>query len=64
MAIKKNFMVGTKRGLNVRSAPSMEADVIRVLAYEEKVTVDHDMEVPDGWIALKDKGFVRKEFLK
>ena len=64
MATRKNFTVGTKRGLNLRAEPSKDASVLKVLAYEEKVVVDHNVEVPEGWVAVKPEGYVRKEFLQ
>lgn len=64
MAIKKNFVVNTERGLNLRAKPSKKAAVLKVIPYGEKVIVDHDVEAPEGWFAVKDGGFVMKEFLK
>lgn len=64
MAIKKNFVVNTERGLNLRDKPSKKAKVLKVIPFGEKVVVDHDVAVPEGWIAVKDGGFVMREFLR
>ena len=64
MAVKKNFVVNAERGLNLREQPDKKAKIMRVLGFGEKVVVDHDKDVPEGWIAVKDGGFVMKEFLK
>lgn len=64
MATKKHFVVNTENGLNLRSKPSKESAIIKVLGFGEKVTIDNEVEAQDGWVAVKDGGFVMKQFLK
>lgn len=63
MASKKHFVVNTEKGLNLRTEPNKNSEVIRILGFGEKVTIDPDVETQDGWVAVKDGGFVMKEFL-
>lgn len=63
-AAKKNFVVAAKNGLNVREEPGKQYKVLEVLPFEAKVTINPEVETPDGWVALKDGGFVMVEFLK
>lgn len=63
-AVKKNFIVAAKNGLNVREKPGKQFRVIEVLPFEAKVTINSDAETPNGWVALKGGGFVMAEFLK
>lgn len=64
MAERRTFVVSTDMaGLNLRSAPSLEAEIVKVLPNGEKVqTVAAD--VPDGWAAVKGGGYVMKQFLE
>lgn len=64
MAARKTYSVSSPTGLNVREKPSRTARVLRVLQEGEKVAVDKAAEVPDGWKALRDGGYVMTEFLK
>ena len=61
---KTRYTVCTKSRLNVREAPSKESRVLRTLANKQRVTIDPAAEVPEGWKALKDGGFVMADFLK
>lgn len=63
-AVKTRYTVCTKSRLNVREAPSKESRVLRTLANKQRVTIDPAAEVPEGWKALKDGGFVMADFLK
>lgn len=64
MAVKKNFVVATEKGLNVREEPGKHARILEVLPFKAKVTINPSAETLDGWVALKDGGFVMAEFLK
>lgn len=61
---KTRYIVCTKSRLNVREAPSKASRVLRTLANKQRVSVDNSAQVPDGWKALKDGGYVMSEFLK
>lgn len=64
MAIKKWYVVTAENGLNLREAPSKKANILKVFAWNDRIEADNSIEAPDGWIAIKDGGFVMKEFLK
>lgn len=64
MAAKKNYAVNVERGLNLREAPDTGARVIAVLGFGEKVVIDPEAEAPDGWVAVRDGGYVMREYLK
>lgn len=64
MAVRKWYSVNTERGLNLRSEPSKTAPILKILKNGERVEADNSVDVPDGWIAIKDQGFVMKQFLK
>ena len=61
---RKNYVVNSATGLNVRQHPAKNAQILRVLSDGEKVAVDNSVEVPGGWKALMGGGFVMAEFLK
>ena len=65
MANKKTFTVNTdERGLNLREKPSFEGKIIALLPKGSKVVIDPSIETPEGWVAVKDGGFVVAEYLK
>ena len=64
MAQRKNYIVNSKPGLNVRKSPSKDAQILRVLFDGEKVIVDNKTATPDGWKALDGGGFVMEIYLK
>ena len=61
---RKTFSVQTEvAGLNLRSQPSMTAQVIRVIPNGEKVKIDTAKPAPDGWVAIEGGGFVMSAYL-
>lgn len=64
MAVKKWYIVTSETGLNLREEPSLEAKILKVFDWNDKIEADSSVEAPEGWIAIKDGGFVMKEFLK
>lgn len=64
MAVRKNYTVTYEGGLNLRAKPSKDSKVLAVLPFGKKVTVNPTIETPDEWFAVKDGGFVMREFLK
>lgn len=67
MAKKKepthSYIVSYRAGLNLRTEPSMDAEVIRIMPYGEMVTQDVE-KAPSGWIAVKGGGFCMKQYLQ
>lgn len=64
-AKRRNFTVETrKRGLNLRKEPSMDSEILSLIPNGERVVIDPYAEVPDGWAAVQDGGYVKREFLK
>lgn len=61
---RRRFTVNSAHGLNLRAEPSRKANVLRILADGEKITVDNETASPDGWIAVKGGGFVMTRFIK
>ena len=62
---RKNVTVSTQRaGWNLREAPTKESAIIRLIPNGEKITIDPEIEAPDGWVAVKDGGYVMREFLQ
>lgn len=64
MAARKNYTVAYEGGLNLRAKPSKDSNVLAVLAFGAKVTVDPTVETPDEWLAVKDGGYVMSAYLK
>ena len=64
MAVRKNFTVAYKGGLNLREKPSKDSNILAVLPFGEKVTVDNTVDTPYEWAAVKGGGYVMREFLK
>lgn len=64
MAVKKWYVVTSEHGLNLREKPSKKAKILKVFDWNDRIEADNSVEAPDGWIAIKDGGFVMKEFLK
>lgn len=57
-------IVDSEMGLNVRKAPSKDAEILKVLKNKEKIAIDEKSDVPDGWKAVSGGGFVVAEYLK
>ena len=64
MAVKKWYIVTSETGLNLREKPNLKAKILKVFDWNDKIEADSSVEAPEGWIAIKDGGFVMKEFLK
>lgn len=64
MATKKWYTVIAERGLNLREKPSKKAKILGVLEYNARIEADNSVKAPEGWIAIKDGGFVIKDFVK
>ncbi len=64
MAVKKWYVVIPENGLNLREAPSKDANILKVLNQNTRIEADNTANAPDGWIAIKGGGFVMKQFLK
>ena len=64
MAKRVNYSVNAPKGhLNVRETPSLDARILSTLETGAKVRIDPNADVPEGWKAVKDGGFVMGEFL-
>lgn len=64
MAAKKYYVVTSETGLNLRKEPSLSAEILKVFSWNDRIEADNAVEAPDGWLAVKDGGFVMKEFVK
>ncbi len=67
MAARKTFTVETstpQHKLNVRENPSLEARILRQLAYGEKVKIDPKADTPEGWKAVEGGGFIMSKYIK
>lgn len=64
MAVKKWYIVTSETGLNLRKEPSKKAKILKVFDWNDRIEADNSVEAPEGWIAIKDGGFVMREFLK
>ena len=64
MANKKWFIVPSESGLNLREEPSLDAKILDVFAWNDKIEADNDVEAPEGWLPVKGGGFVMREFVK
>ena len=61
---RRTFTVKTEvAGLNLREEPTTESRILRLIPNGEKVTIDPAAEVPEGWCAVKDGGYVMKQYL-
>ena len=61
----KVTQIGTNSSLNLRSAPSTNADILRVLYYGQELIVTKRLE--DGWLAVKTdviEGYVMEKFVE
>ena len=58
------YTVKYHAGLNIRSEPSKDSDVLRVAKYMENVVPAVGVEAPDGWLAVDGGGYCMTEFLK
>lgn len=50
--------------LKLRAKPSKDGDVLSVLPFGLKLTVDAARKAPDGWTAVDGTGYVMTEYLK
>lgn len=66
MAGRKTYTIDATgyAGLNLREQPSMDSEVIKLLENGAKVIIDPEIEAPEGWVAIKDGGYVMSEYLK
>lgn len=67
MAKRKTYTVNTdspNHKLNVRKEPSLDAEVLALLAYGEKVKIDPNAETIEGWRAIEGGGFVMSKYIK
>lgn len=61
----KVTQIGVNSSLNLRSAPSTDADILRVLYYGQELIVTK--RLPDGWLQVKTdvlEGFVMEKFVE
>ena len=64
MAKRVNYTVSAPKGLlNVRENPSLDARILSTLETGAKVKIDPNADVPEGWKAVADGGFVMGEYL-
>ena len=57
--------IGVNSSLNLRSAPSMEADILRLLYYGQELIVEKAL--PEGWLKVKTdvtEGYVMEKFVE
>lgn len=64
MANKKWYVVTAEKGLNLREMPTKRSKVLKVLRLDERIEADNSVEAPEGWIAVKNGGYVMRNFLK
>lgn len=65
MAKRANYIVNAPLGrLNVRESPILDARILSTLETGTKVRIDPKANVPDGWKALENGGYVMAEFLE
>ena len=61
----KVTQIGVNSSLNLRSAPSMEGEVLRLLYYGQELIVEE--QLPDGWLKVKTdaiEGYVMEKFVE
>lgn len=51
-------------GVCLRVQPSTDSEIIKILPYGEKVSVDPKAEAPAGWTAVSGGGYTMTQFLK
>lgn len=59
----KTYTVNVPK-LKLRATPSKDGEVLSVLPFGLKLTVDAGRKAPDGWTAIDGTGYVMTEFLK
>jgi len=66
MSAKKWYVVTSKTGLNLRESPSLEAKILSVLKFDDRIEADNSKleETPEDWLPVKDGGYVMREFVK
>ncbi len=64
MAGRRNYLVNAEKGLRLRATPSEDGEIIAILPFGLKITVDQDREAPEGWTAVESVGYVMAKFLK
>lgn len=50
--------------LKLRATPSKDGEVLSVLPFGLKLTVDDARKTPEGWTAVDGTGYVMTEYLK
>ena len=64
MAKRVNYIVNAPLGrLNVREEPSVHAKILSTLETGAKVRIDPNADVPEGWKAVENGGFVMSDFI-
>lgn len=63
IANAKIFTVNVPK-LRLRATPSKDGDILSVLPFGLKLTVDAARKAPAGWTAVDGTGYVMTEFLK
>ena len=59
----KTYTVAVPK-LKLRAAPSKDGDILSILPFGLKLTVDPTRKAPSGWTAVDGTGYVMTEFLK
>ncbi|MBR1607160.1 MAG: SpoIID/LytB domain-containing protein [Clostridia bacterium] len=61
----KVTQIGVNSSLNLRSAPGMEGEILRLLYYGQELIVEE--QLPDGWLKVKTdaiEGYVMEKFVE
>lgn len=61
----KVTQIGVNSSLNLRSAPSIEGEILRLLYYGQELIVEE--QLPDGWLKVKTdaiEGYVMEKFVE
>ena len=59
----KTYTVNVPK-LKLRATPSKDGEILSVLPFGLKLTVDDRRKAPAGWTAVDGTGYVMTEFLK
>ena len=59
----KTYTVNVPK-LKLRATPSKDGEILSVLPFGLKITVDAARKAPTGWTAVDGTGYVMTEFLK
>ena len=63
MAAKK-YTVKAEKGLNLREKPGKDSAILALLPFGLQITAEAKEGLPEGWLAVKDVGYVMAEYLK